>query len=130
MSEEEAPISVQFEGETGEDERVAIPTSPMKKKRPRTEAQKAALLKAREALTQRRQKVKEIDAELGRMKIEEQNEILRENQRLREQLARQPEAPAPEPEVAEAVEKPRPEPAQPAVNTYQQRLMVMSQLGF
>ena len=66
------------------------------------------------------------------MKMEEHNELLRENQRLRERIARRAEVaePEPEPEVAEAVEKPRPEPAQPAVSTYQQRLMVMSQLGF
>ena len=100
-----------------------------KEKKPRTEAQKAALLRAREVLTTRRKKVKEIDLELGRVKMQEQNELLRENARLREQLARLPEVPEPEPEVAEAIEKPREEPAQP-VSTYEHRRMVMSRLGF
>ena len=136
MSEEEAPMSVTFEEDT--EAKVEIPAPQevtpdvvqKKAKKPRTESQKAALLRAREALTTRRKKVKEIDDELGRMKMEEHNELLRENQRLRERIARRAEVAEPEPEVAEAVEKPRPEPAQPAVSTYQQRLMVMSQLGF
>ena len=131
-------MSVTFEEDTEAKVEVPAPQEvtpdvvQKKAKKPRTESQKAALLRAREALTTRRKKVKEIDDELGRMKMEENNELLRENQRLRERIARRAEVPEPEPEpeVAEAVEKPRPEPAQPAVSTYQQRLMVMSQLGF
>ena len=104
--------------------------------KPRSEKQKLALLKARESLTQKRKKVKQIDDELKQIQIHEQNLLLQENRRLKQELelekSRQNETPE-IPEVAEIIEKPREQeqqPSMPMMNPYQQRLMMMSHMGF
>ena len=137
MIEENSPVienienreeeKVVLEGEEKKVESEEVKLAPSKK-RPRTDAQRAALLKAREKLNEKRKKTKEIDEELKKLKLKEENELMQENQRLRELLAAKNQPEPEEPEVAEEIEKPREEVVAP-----QQKmdpLQVMQRLGF